>query len=120
MMKKSNDSIFEKKLDSLFWFIIYLLPLILYVVSFLFKNDTLEVISFSSFIQSNFSFLESTIFFNLTTSLLDLLSIGSNSNYLVQFGVAYFVYCSLFHLFIDFMVWLPRYCHKLLNKDFLK
>jgi ABC-type spermidine/putrescine transport system permease subunit II len=94
---------FSKKLDSFFWFLILILPIVIYItISFNVGNST----DFSTFISSwTFPFI-SDIFNDIFTG--DLLF-----NPILVDYISYCVSVEIIHVFFDVVVFIPRLAHKL-------
>ena len=96
---------FGKKIDYIFWFIISIIPLIIYV-SLCWNNP--NAIDFSTFI-SNYRFAFIADIFNeifkdtfiFPTVLVDFIS--------------YFCSVEIIHVFVDFIVFIPRFAHNFLG-----
>lgn len=90
--------------DSLFWMLIMLVPLIAFIV---FKQD------FSANLQM-FGINDSNIIYNTLDDLFGSSGIfplfSANSPYLLYF--TYLIVIELMHLFVDFLVFIPRLAHK--------
>lgn len=107
-MKKNNVL---DILDNVFWYIIYLLPLVAYLISICGHGDnTLTIIEY---FNDFFSLSGSNM---ILTTLLDIFgsdgvfSILDDSSYVFSI-VSYFVTCFLIHLAIDVLLFIPRLCH---------
>lgn len=97
---------FGKKIDYIFWFIISIIPLIVYFVS-CWNNP--NIIDFSTFIANyRFTFI-ADIFNQIFTDTLIF------PTALVDF-VSYFCSVEIIHLFVDFIVFIPRFAHNFTNK----
>ena len=96
---------FQRKLDELFWFIVAVLPILIYFIS---NFHATNVGDFSAFIEPyRFDFI-SDIFNQIFTDTLTF------PEPLVAF-LSYFVSVEIIHIFIDAVVLLPRFVHKLLG-----
>ena len=97
---------FQKKADVLLWFIISILPFILYfIVSF--RQST--VVDFTTF-MSNFRF--DFIYDMFNQIFVDDLIF---SDVLVAV-ISYLTSVEIIHIFYDFAVFLPRFCHNFLGR----
>ena len=97
---------FGKKIDYIFWFIISITPLIVFFVS---SWNNPSSIDFSTFIANyRFTFIAdifNQIFkdtFIFPTALVDFIS--------------YFCSVEIIHVFVDFVVFIPRFAHNLTDK----
>lgn len=105
--------------DKLFWLIVALLPLLLYAMQFL-AYELNVVTDFQSFYDymSNFGILGGSV---VVTALTDIFGEGgilpmfsANSAPLLFLG--WFVQVEIVHLAVDFLVFIPRLCHKFMDK----
>ena len=97
---------FGKKIDYIFWFIISIIPLIVYFVSCWNNPNTID---FSTFIANyRFTFIADifnqifTDTFIFPTALVDFIS--------------YFCSVEIIHVFVDCIVFIPRFAHNFTNK----
>lgn len=101
--------------DTVFWYILYLLPVFMYLINAL-RHDTID---FKSFITSTlgFAFEASNPIF---MALYDLFSSSGVLPLFSSDGAIYLAtwFCSmlLVHLLVDFVLFIPRLCHKWLSK----
>ena len=120
-MRKKN---FISYCDTVFWYLIYFLPLIFFLCYlFVLKADFST--TFSSF-MTDYCPLSNPIF-QLLNSVLGIFSYSDNgtTSTLTLFGnnsgiVLYLAYCatvSLSHVFFDVIVFIPRLAHKWLGKS---
>ena len=96
---------FEKKVDNVIWFIILLLPIIVFIVS-TWHNPSLSAFSevVSKFKFGFISEILNSIFIDdyaLPTDLVNYLS--------------YFCVVEILHVFVDVICFIPRFSHKLLG-----
>lgn len=97
---------FHQKLDLFFWFLVAILPLIIFIVS---TWNNPEALSFSEIIiPYRFNFI-ADIFNQIFTENL------SFPVTLVDY-LSYFVSVEIIHVFIDFVVFLPRLAHNLIGR----
>lgn len=117
MRKKTLSRI----VDSVFWLIIALLPVIFFVVQPLAYEltTTAEVLPSFSDVMATFGMDNSNIIY---TSLMDIFGtdgilpfFGTSSSAVVLY-LSYFVIVQLLHVFIDFVLFIPRLSHKWLGK----
>lgn len=112
MRKKTQNRLF----DNIFWYFVYMLPLLAMVI-FIAKNGATD---FS--IINCFQTLGITIFDNniIYTALIDIFgSTGAFpvfSDYGLLMLMSYYVCCFLVHIVVDFLLLLPRICLKFGDK----
>lgn len=102
--------------DNFMWYLIYLMPLILLVINWacagttslatIFNNAGLEIVS------NNFIFTGLVDIFGANSSILPIFT---NNDLLMYFS--YFIMCMIIHIFVDVLLFIPRYCHKLLDGE---
>lgn len=101
--------------DTLFWYLIYLLPVLMYLLN----GINHDVTAFESFMTTTlgFAFTSDNVVYVALTALLGVDGIvplfSSNAPLLM---VTCFASMVLVHLFVDFIVFIPRLCHKWLGK----
>lgn len=116
MRKRTQDNLF----DNIMWYLVYLLPLILLIVTFSCTYAQTGTMPTVMDVMNNvfyyggddlpswcYSFLESASYF-----------IGNDAFAIIGyfcFWVIYFVQVYLCHLLIDFILFIPRLCHKWLK-----
>lgn len=105
----------SKIFDNLLWYSLYMLPIILIVLAwskgqFLPLTQVLE--------SAGLSLLTNNVVYDALVSMF-----GSASEYLPTFlsdGVieylAYFIMLMIIHIVVDVLLFIPRYCHKLIDK----
>lgn len=101
--------------DTLFWYLIYLLPVLMYLINAV-NHD---VTTFESFMTTilGFVFTSDNIIYTALIALLGtdgILPLFTSQAPLLM--VTWFASMVLVHLFIDFIVFIPRLCHKWLGK----
>lgn len=110
-MKKS----LTKCLDGIFWYLIYALPFLWYGLGFL--SHTYTPVSLSSFFEFVGFDVSSSITF---TTLADIFGTSGVlplfDNPVVIHIFAWFINCSIIHLAVDFLLFIPRLCHKWMDK----
>lgn len=115
---------FAKKVDKVFWLIVSLFPLILVcfnLISLIGTDFGAYVTSIDSFIKEEFFVIFSTTINNFTCSpiadyIYELQTVANIT--IPDFLVDYLSYCAmveLIHVFFDFIVFIPRLCHKFLG-----
>lgn len=131
-MEKTNK--FSKKLISIFWFIIYMIPLIIFLGYFI-----VNIRNGGEFIQSNAYGANIYILFeNFTEDTLDFLNdsvititlnkfinifientFTLSNNAIIKFissTLAWYIITMLIHIIVDFILILPNICKKLFRK----
>ena len=110
-MKKHSLEI----LDNIFWYLIYALPFLWYGIAFLSRNYTpVSLGSFFDFVGFDVS---SSITFTTLAELFGssgILPLFDNPVVIQIF--AWFVNCMIIHLAVDFLSFIPRLCHKFMDK----
>lgn len=122
MRKRSCNRLF----DNIFWYTVYLFPLILYVCMIigasgnqgltyenLFTFNGLPY-DFTMFMEFNFVALVNPIYMVFQDLFSDGSIIGFTlfDNYAIMAYLAYFVSVYIMHLMVDFILFIPRLCHK--------
>jgi len=109
MRKKTISNLF----DNFFWYVVYMLPILLLLI-YWFKTGSLSLVS-----CMNSAGLGVVVDNPIYTSLNAIF--GSAGTFplfasadLIAFG-SYFVCAFLLHLFVDFLLFIPRLCHKWLK-----
>ena len=112
MRKRSISHFF----DTLMWYLLYLLPIIVFLVAL--TSMTLpDLCAFVS--RSPISAIRDTFVFSAldklfgTDGLLPMFT--GSANVFILYYSTYFVYVMLLHLFVDFLVFIPRLAHKWLE-----
>lgn len=104
---------FNHSVDTIFWYLLYLMPLIFMAINFIHN----QVVSFDTF----FNVLGITIDTNniVYTSLINLFGIGGILPLFTDNGIfiylTYFIFVFIMHLAVDFILFVPRLAHKFLN-----
>ena len=111
MRERTQKNLF----DNIFWYLIYLLPLIIWVVV---SFRTGNIVSLSNALETmGLKVLENN------QILINLSEIFGSNGVLPLFVstdillyISYFICVFLIHLFVDFLLFIPRIAHKWLNK----
>ena len=106
--------------DHVFWLLVALLPLVLYVVQF-FAYELTTVTTFTPFdtFMTTFGVSTSSVIY---TSLVGLfgaegtLPLFNGINSAPILFLSYFVAVEIIHLAVDFLLFIPRLCHKYMEK----
>lgn len=111
MRERTQKNLF----DNIFWYLIYLLPLIIWVVV---SFRTGNIVSLSNALETmGLKVLENN---QILTNLSEIF--GSNGvlplfvSTDILLYISYFICVFLIHLFVDFLLFIPRIAHKWLNK----
>lgn len=111
-MRKRNFAYF---VDKLFWVLIAVLPIAILLLSW-FRLGSTELTLAS--VLADFGVSQNNIIYTTLSSLLgssgSIFEMFTNSGILLYF--TYFVGIELLHLFVDFLLFLPRWCQKFLHK----
>ncbi len=109
-IKKQNNCF-----DNIMWYLLYLLPIILWlVVSF--RSGTILSLS-SAMSEMGFDILSSNQVYTSLISIFDstgILPLFTSPDIILY--MSYFISVFLIHLFVDFILFIPRLAHKWLNK----
>lgn len=105
--------------DTIFWYLLYFLPVITYLLYMLTSPGTGgNIVNFSDFFSSiGLGIVDSNI---IVTSLTDIFGINgilplfNTSVPFIIFG--WFIGMNIIHLAVDFLLFLPRLCHKWMDK----
>lgn len=115
MRKRTFNHLF----DNIFWYIIYALPLLAYLL-YLFAEPAsgTSIVSFSAFFDSvGIGFVSDNV---IVSSLKELFGVGgimplfSTDTPFIIFG--WFICTFIGHLAVDFLLFIPRLCHKFFDK----
>ena len=114
MRKKTINNLF----DTFFWYALYFLPVLLFVLYIFSGVLSPEVsLSFTGFLDSvGFSIATDNVIYNNLIALFGpdgIMPLFADNSAFIIF--AWFVGTFLIHLAVDFLLFIPRYCHKLLN-----
>lgn len=105
-MRTKKHTRFSRKLDALMWALLALMPVFAYFVTFFHNAST---VPFLDYIQGwSFPFVEAVM-----VDVLD--AVGFNSIPIVPL-LSYMVGVEIVHLFYDFLVFIPRLTHKLMER----
>lgn len=127
MRKKTVKTIFS----NIFWYSVYLMPLLITVACLLNGADSYWTADFGDYRVKAWTVLEYNVremiygtemydifysTFSTDGGTFALFSSGPNDFSLPLGYMAYFVNCVIFHVFVDFILFIPRLCHKFMNK----
>lgn len=104
--------------DTIFWYLIYFLPVIVYLLYMLSSPGTgTNIIEFSQFFESiGFGFVSDNIIISSLTSIFGqggILPLFTTNTPFIIFS--WFISAFLCHLLVDFLLFIPRLCHKYLK-----
>lgn len=110
-------------IDSIFWLIMWLMPVLFYLFNYLAYDITaagVSVASFSEFIVNNFGIsINSEIYTTLLTIFTDNNYLGvidsTISNSLILYTI-YLFFVELIHIFVDVILFVPRFAHNFIAK----
>ena len=107
MQSNTTRRRFSYKLDLVFWFIVMMLPIIVYFITS-FRNP--EAVGFLTFVAdfSPFPFIEEI--------LHDVFALAFGCKFELSGLLAYFVGVEIFHVLFDVIVFIPRLAHKWISK----
>ena len=108
--------------DTIFWYVIYFLPVLSYLL-FCFTEpvnvaQTGVITGFNTYITTAFNFTENTFIYSILADIF-----GSNGVFNLGLDnalilcLSWFIGTFIIHLAVDFVLFIPRLCHKWL-KDF--
>lgn len=111
-MRKRN---FNFYFDKLFWAVIVLLPIFVLLLSW-FRLGTTEVTLTS--VLTGMGVTDSNVIYTTLTGIFGIgtSGIGLFTGTDIYYFASWFVGVELLHLFVDFLVFIPRLCHKFMNK----
>lgn len=102
--------------DTIFWYSLYFLPVLVYVLSIISPNGiTGATLDFAVFIENYPVFTNYNIIY---TTLVEIFGVNGvmpllgNSVLLV---FSWFVSVYIIHLAVDFLLFIPKLCHKFMN-----
>ncbi len=106
--------------DHVFWLLVALLPLVLYVVQF-FAYELTTLTSFTPFdtFMSTFGVSSTSVIFTSLNELFGAegtLPLFSGTSSAPILFLSYFVAVEIIHLAVDFLLFIPRLCHKYMEK----
>lgn len=107
--------------DTMFWYLLYLFPVLAFLIYYLSEGFT--AVTFATFMSKNLGFLfdNSNIIFNTVQSLFGsdgVLPLWTADSTGISLIVTWFVTVFVTHLAVDFILFVPRLCHKYMNKAF--
>lgn len=106
--------------DSAFWFLVAILPLVLYLItclSYKLQSSTDTLTAFLPFMK-NLGLMDSGIIYNSLSDLFGsggILPLFSAENNAILVFLSYFVSVEIVHLAVDFLLFIPRIGHKYMN-----
>lgn len=106
--------------DTIFWYILYFLPIISYLL-FCFSEPIAvgssgAIIPFSTYINTAYNFIQDNFIFTALNDIFGangVMPLGLDSALLLYFS--WFIGTVIIHLAVDFLLFIPRLCHKWLK-----
>lgn len=101
--------------DTIFWYLIYFLPVIFYLIFTLSLEPVLtNVINFETYFASvGFGFATDNVVVNTMISLFGVNGVLPIFSTNVPFIIfSWFICTYILHLMVDFLIFIPRLCHK--------
>lgn len=101
-------------LDNVFWYIIYILPILAYLISICGHGDSsLTIIDyFNQFFPLATNVISSSLVQIFGSN--GILPLFEDGGYIIDF-LTYFISCMIIHLAVDFLLFIPRLAHKWLD-----
>lgn len=104
--------------DTIFWYIIYFLPIIAYLLYLMAEPGTAGyIIPLSDFLsESGFIHVVDNVVYSTLFALFGeggILPLFSGTGIFIFF--TYYIYVYLLHLVVDFILFIPLLCHKWMN-----
>ena len=106
--------------DSFFWLLVAILPIVLYLItcfSYKLTNATESVVAFLPFMKS-IGLVDSGLIYKSLSDLFGssgILPLFSAENNAILVFLSYFVSVQIVHLAVDFLLFIPRLAHKYMN-----
>lgn len=106
--------------DSFFWLLVAILPIVLYLItcfSYKLTNATESVVAFLPFMKS-IGLVDSGLIYKSLSDLFGssgILPLFSAENNAILVFLSYFVSVEIVHLAVDFLLFIPRLAHKYMN-----
>lgn len=115
MTKNKFNYIFDK----IFWYLVAFIPIVFFIV-FAFRNGNITNFGdlLTGFVNS---FPSGDLISNVFTDIyklftgLDTFVLGGNFPSVLIYLCSYIVYAELFHLLVDFLLFIPNLAHKFMN-----
>ena len=103
--------------DQLFWLIVALMPLVVFLVQHLAYELTSSADVLPSFLEfmQDFGISTDSIVYSVLTDLFGfegIMPFFTQDNNTVLLFMSYFVTVQIVHLAVDFILFIPRLCHK--------
>ena len=121
-LSTSGHSRLQGKLDKVFWFLLAILPIIyLILCNFGFSISGNELRSLQVVLTSDFGVSDETgnILYVSIMSIFGpngVLPVFRYANLGVIYYFVYYCYVQIIHVFVDVIVFIPRFAHKILDK----
>lgn len=121
-MKKTGNTRFAYRLDKLLWFLITLLPIILYAV-YLFADRSGTFVGFENFLQTIFNYdyptgLSTNPIFKVLSSLFSFSDASAFAvlPHSLLYLLTYMASVEVIHVCFDVVVFIPRLAHTWISK----
>lgn len=123
MRKRTISNLFDK----VFWYLVLLLPIIMYLLTYLTVrlniNDSyntnfaglFSVETLDSFFSTSFSGFQDNVMYSAFVTFFGYFD-GLTVGVFLPTYLSYCVYVEIAHVAFDFFVFIPRFCHKLVEK----
>lgn len=107
MKKKTITTLFDK----VFWYIVYMLPIVVMLILTLKQGDFVTIAD--TFTSLNLTGIDGSIVYNALFGIFGtggIMPIFASPDILLF--MSYFVYANIVHLFVDFILFIPRLAKK--------
>ena len=120
-LSTSGHSRLQEKLDKWFWFILAILPIIYFILcNFGLSISGNELKSFGNVLLIDFGLIsDGGILYESLLSIFGpygMLRVFGFVNLGVIYYLVYFCYVQVIHVFVDVIVFIPRFAHKIMSK----
>lgn len=102
----------RQKLDLVFWWIIYLLPVIFYLVEIWRTGSMLSFMDF--FKQAGWMNNNVTSTINKVWAQVGFFHYGQ---FVLNYYISYLIGVEVCHCFYDVLVFIPRFCHRIIDRS---
>lgn len=105
--------------DTIFWYLLYFLPVITYLIYIMCIGGTdVNIINFADFFSSiGLGIVESNVIVSSLSSIFGSTGVLPLFNTSVPFIIfGWYIGMYIIHLAVDFLLFLPRLCHKYMDK----
>lgn len=106
--------------DTIFWYLIYFMPIILYLCFLIggnFVGNQLNDLSLATFFNNlGLNFVTDNVILSALNSIFGINGVLPIFNELAPLYIfSWFISAVIIHLFVDFLLFIPRLAHKWLN-----